>query len=136
MYQVGKPKMVFDPYEYIPSYGESDIELNFKSNVLVLNIIFDNEETNKEACLKIVFENAFFYKIESYPGVKGMNCSYDYGNSLSSLIEFSESEYKVAWEEHFKGLFQLSHYKMFFLNANKSIEVICEGFQIEKVFLK
>lgn len=134
MYQVKNPKVVFDPYKYVPSWGESDIELNFKGNVLELSIIFDYEETNKETYLKIVFKNAFFYNAESYPGVKGMNCIYDYGDSLSSLIEFTESEYKAAWEEHFKGLFQLSHYKIFFLNINKSVEVICEEFQIEKPF--
>jgi len=132
MYQAEKPKVVFDPYEYIPSYGETGIELNFKDNTLDLIILFDEEDTNEEASLKIVFKNAFFYKSESYPGVKGMNIEYDYGDSMSSLIEFSNSNYAKAWEEHFKGLFKLNHYKIFFLNVNKSVEVICEVFQVEK----
>lgn len=132
MYQAKESKVVFDPYEYIPPYGETDIGLNFKDNTLELNIFYDNEETNKEDCLKLSFINAFFFKSESNPGVKGMNIEYDYGDSTSSLIEFSNSNYAKKWEEQFNNLFKLNHYKIFFLNVNKSIEVICEDFQVDK----
>lgn len=130
MYQAKESKVVFDPYEYIPAYGEGDIGLNFKDNTLELNIFYDNEETNNVDCLKLSFINTLFFKIESSPGVKGMNIEYDYGDSMSSLIEFSNSNYAKKWEEHFNNLFKLTHYKIFFLNVNKSVEVICEGFQV------
>lgn len=135
MYEVKNPEIVFDPYMYMPSYGESEIEVICKGNFLELSIFFDDEKTSKENCLKINFKNTVFHKLESFPGVKGMCLEYKYGDVFSSLIKFSESEYKTAWEDYFKGLFKLSHYKIFFLNANKSVEIICEDFQVEN-FLK
>ena len=133
MRQVKLPKVVFDPYELLPAHGESYIVSKFENNELSLQVIYDDEEANKEKSFELIFGNVVFHKIESFPGVDGMKCTYEYGNAISSLLEFGFSDLKTAWEEPFQERFKFSHYKIFFLNANKSVEVICETYTLKTI---
>ena len=133
MHKVNFPTVVFDPYEFLPPHGESAITSKFENNALNLRVTYDDEERNKEQSFELIFRNAIFHKIESFPGVDGMKYNYEYGNEISSLLEFGFSDLKNAWEEHFKGVFKFSHFKIFFLNANKSVEIICESYSLKTI---
>jgi hypothetical protein len=130
MLKASNPKVVFDPYiNYLPQHGEEDISINFTENNLCLNIHYEDELENETKKLEINFENVIFFKVESVPGVKSINVIYEEAEMLTNLIEFIDSEFKNDWEKHFNGFIKLSHYKIFFQNINKSVEIIAESVQ-------
>jgi hypothetical protein len=130
MYKCKSPKVVYNPYQILPSFGENEIETSYIDSNLLLKITFDDAKTGQEDSLEIEFEHAVFFKVASCPGIDGMDIEYEYGDKLSSLIEFTDSEFKIEWEKHFNNLYKLHHYKILFLSANKSLEVVSEGFRI------
>jgi len=125
-YKIKGCKVVFNPYDFLPAYGETSIDLKFSDSLLELNVYYDTNRDNKEGCLRLLFDNAVFYKLESFPGVSSINAEYDYDDStVGSLIQFLDSDFKDVWERHFNNLFKFAHYKIFLLGVNKSLEVVC-----------
>lgn len=121
--------VVFDPSRILPSYGENSISASYDGRKLLLSVFFDG--ANGESKISFAFENVCFYKIGSIPGVDETIINYEKYSSISSLVEFEYSDFKNKWEENFNHLFKLRHLKIFFLNENKFLEVICEGFSLD-----
>jgi hypothetical protein len=121
--------VVFDPSEILPSYGENRISASYDGRKLLLSVFFDGADG--ESNISFVFENTCFYKMGSIPGVDDTTIRYEKYNSISSLVEFEYSDFKNKWEENFNHLFKLRHLKIFFLNENKFLEVICESFSLD-----
>ena len=131
MYKCSLPKVIYDPYEVFPSYGESEVKISCNDSILSLDISYEDSEREEEKILKLEFEFPVFYRLESFPGVNGMDIEYDgHSGILSSLLEYSYSEYRDAWERHFDNRLELSHYQLFFLSENKRFEVVSKKVRV------
>lgn len=130
MLQAKNPKVVFDPYLYLPGYGESQLELSYKDGDLRLKVLYDDPNSNKLNSFEIVFEHAVFHRFSSCPGVDGMDIDYEHGEHLSSLTEYTKSDLNISWEKHFENMFKFRHFNIFFLSENKRLEIVSENFEI------
>ncbi len=85
MYNCNSPKVVYDPYQVLPPYGENEIEIHYADGKLSLKVTFNDEDTGEDKNLNIEFEFPVFHRFESFPGVDGMNIEYDDFATLGSL---------------------------------------------------
>lgn len=116
--KIGRCIKVMDPYDWLPGYGESSIEMQTQGGDLSVIITYDGEhgELKKE----ILFKSAFsFYKTAfPGPGILNLQCSEKSEISMGSLLECPDSEAALAWKKHFNGLFDIKHYSITFLSEN------------------
>jgi hypothetical protein len=125
------PIIIFDTNSILPSYGENKVELICKDGNLIVNVYFESKENYEETYISFIFKQVSFHRFTSFPGVSDSSINYEKYENIDSLIEFKHSDYKVAWEKHFNNLFKFRHFRIFFLNANHYLEVICEDLDIK-----
>ena len=123
-----KPKIIFNPYRLLPTYGESRIDLSYSNNKLDLKIYYEDKANEKSMTLS--FDFVCYHKFSIFPGVDNTAIEYEEYDDLTSLIEFEQSDFKTLWEEHFNNIFKLKHFRIFFTSSNHYFEVICESFSI------
>ena len=126
-----EPIIIFDTDSIFPSHGENKVELICKDGNLDVNVFYETKEDYEETFISFSFKHTCSYKFTSFPGVNDSSISYEKYEKLDSLIEFKYSDYKLAWEKHFNGLFKFRHFRIFFINANNYLEVICEDLEIK-----
>lgn len=133
MMEVGRGITVFDPYDWLPGYGENGVELRTQGADLSVIIPYDGDsgELRKE----LLFEHAVAFYKASFPGpsMLNMQCSVRSTASMGSLIECPDSEAAKAWREHFQGLYDIKHYSMSFLSENIALVVFAEGVVLRDV---
>jgi hypothetical protein len=76
------------------------------------------------------FVRIFSLAFGAFPGVCTRNIEYEGIEVISSLVEYQDSEPAIKWSEHFNGLFNVRHFKIYFLSANKFLEVFATDVQI------
>jgi len=124
--------MIFDTNSIFPSHGENKVDVICKDGNLEVNIFYDcKEEDYNERFISFSFKHVCFHKFTSFPGVSDSIISYEKYEYIDSLVEFKYSDYKLAWEKHFNDLFKFRHFRIFFINANNYLEVICENLEIK-----
>lgn len=125
-----QPVVIFNPYTVIPSYGENRISLLHNNSQLEISIFYDAPSGDDEAKVCFLFENCCFHKFSSFPGVSDSIIQFENHDDISSLIEFTVSDYKMLWETQFKNLFKFKHFVIFFTSANQYLEVISENVSV------
>jgi len=70
------PKLVLDLYDFLPSDGEDEIELNYTDGNLNLILFYESEE-GKVSQKTICFNNALQFSKELFPGYSLFSCKDD-----------------------------------------------------------
>lgn len=124
--EVGRAVAVFDPYDWLPGYGENGVELRAQGGDLSVVISYDGEhcELKKEFFFKHAV--AFFKASFPGPGMLNMQCSVKDTGSIGTLKECPDSEAAKAWRAHFNEEVNINHYSIVFLSENITLVVFAE----------
>lgn len=133
MMEKGRCVTVLDPYDWLPGHGENSIELHTQGADLSVIIPYDGEcgELKKE----LFFRHAVAFYNAACPGpsMLRLHCSVRCDASMSSLVEYPDSEAAKAWRDHFQGLFWVKHYSIFFMSENVALVVFAEDVVLRDV---
>lgn len=133
MMEIGRCATVLDPYDWLPGYGESGVELCTQGADLSVIISYDGESGELKKELLFRHAVAFFKAACPGPSMLDMKCSVSCAASMSSLIEYPDSEAAKAWRDHFQGLFDIKHYSIFFMSENVILVVFAEDVVLRDV---
>jgi hypothetical protein len=129
MLKAKNPKIVLDPYEWMPSYGESSVKYHFDGSDLILFLSYDTDDGSETK--NIIFEHVAWFSHSGFPSPYPNNIEYmDSGEYRSGkLVEFQSSEAVLPINKHYKH-WKFKHYGWVFLSENKRFDIICERFSI------
>jgi len=126
---------VFNPYDWLPGYGENSVQTFMQGMDLMVVVSYDGEN-GEEQEKKIEFKGVSCFYRSSYPGPSMLGISYNVedkeGISISRLVEFPDSEAARAWEEHYRSARKIKHYKWGFCAENVMLEIFAESVQLEE----
>lgn len=127
-------EMIFDIYDFIPSYGINRLKIvdDTKEHVSVL-VFFDAEDDNdpQEKCIELRFHHVVDLSLCSFPGVEPHNYPVKWDPiDIFQLQKSKDSTLALKWEQHFNGLYNLDHYRIVFDGENKRLEVVCVSFEL------
>ncbi|HEY4784836.1 MAG TPA: hypothetical protein VIH57_02250 [Bacteroidales bacterium] len=123
-----KPEVIFNLYDWLPSYGENKVKLNLEEDNLSIDVFFDSKEDSPELKRTLYFSNVCYFVYSSIPGVELMNINYSKPKDLGSLLEYKESDAANNWNAHFNfSNHRVRHYQLFFLSQNKRLEVFAQN---------
>jgi hypothetical protein len=122
--KAGRPKMVINPYDWLPSYGENAVTLCTKGGDLSLIIGFDGADGGISQ-REFLFKGMSAFMQTAIPGINWLGITYSENDpsSLSALIEYPESEAALAWTRHYGDGRIIRHYRIVFLSENTLVEV-------------
>ena len=126
-----KPRIILDPYQWMPSYGENAIRYSFSDLTLSLILVFDTDIGVKEK--EIIFYGVRWLKHSSFPTPELVKINYiDDKDVMASgcLVEFLDSDAGQLFNKHYKKIFNLKHFVWIFLSENIRFEIICEEFKV------
>lgn len=134
--KISQPRLILDPYEWLPGYGESRVSFHSVGSDVVLSIEYENEVlvNNEEVVLalrrEVAFKSVRCFIREPFPG--GAIFEFDGDPSelrLGKLTEFIESELVrdnlKAWRSvssHEPP--RLRHFSIQFLSENLTFHVL------------
>lgn len=122
-----QPEVIFNLYDWLPSYGESRIKVDLEKNNLSLDIYYDSKEDDIELKKTLYFSDVCYFVFSSIPGIELMKINYTKSKDLGSLIEYKVSDAAIDWNNHFKNRNnEIKHFMLFFLSENKRIEVFAK----------
>ncbi len=120
---------IFDPYEWLPAYGENAVEIFTEGLDLIVLVVYDSENEGLQQ-RQIKFKSTKAFYKGSFPGVHMLQITYNARDkeniSIGCLVEFPESEVARAWTNHFQNIKLFRHYKWVFLSENIMLEIIAE----------
>ena len=136
--KIAKPKLIFDPYQWLPGYGESKVSFSSDGTKVILEVEYEKEmsQFEKTVCKlhmrKIVFDySPIFFKMP-FPG----DILFDFvGKSdkftLGKMTEFEESDLVKNYIKARRTLSSqnppiLRHFSIQFLSENISFHVLAE----------
>lgn len=130
--KIAKPKRVLNPYEWLPGYGETRVELRRGDSMdLSVDIFY---ESNGSGLKKrtIVFKNAwsFLFGAAAWREItKFVHVDNEIDKKMiGSLIEYESSEAAKTLQKHLPpGLGPLKHFEIYFMSANESLCVFAES---------
>ncbi|MFJ4291922.1 hypothetical protein ACIP1U_19380 [Cupriavidus sp. NPDC089707] len=117
---------VLNPYDWLPSYGESAVSLTNSGLDLVVTIEYDGSDgavQHKE----LLFEGTCFFYRASLPGPYMLDVVHDCKVTpphLGALVEYPDSEAALVWRKHYGGSRKVNHYRIVFLSENLILEVL------------
>lgn len=134
--KISQPRLILDPYEWLPGYGESRVSFHSVGSDVVLSIEYENEVlvNNEEVVLalrrEVAFKSVRCFIREPFPG--GAIFEFDGDPSelrLGKLTEFIDSELVrdnlKAWRSvssHEPP--RLRHFSIQFLSENLTFHVL------------
>jgi hypothetical protein len=131
--KTGRCIEVLNPYDWLPGHGENTVEIYTENGDLCVLIPYDGEQD--ELKKELLFKHAVAFYKSAFPGAidgcidfQGAVCDV----SLSSLVEFPDSEAARAWSQHFGGQYNIKHYMIAFLSGNILLVVFAEGFILKQ----
>ena len=132
--KIARPKRVINPYEWLPGFGETRVELR-RGEGLNLNLdVFYESEGEGDALNKrtIIFKNAcsFIFGAAAWREItKFVHTDNDTDKKMiGSLIEYEFSEAAKTLQEKLPpGLGPLKHFEIYFMSANESLCVFAES---------
>ncbi|MFC4420210.1 hypothetical protein [Cupriavidus pampae] len=124
MKKVGKGIEVFNPYTWLPSYGETSVKFRIENSELVVTIIFDGESGICERELRFVA--VCWFCSQAFPGPSMLDIDGDDVKLLlrGVLIEYPNSEAAMAWRVHFGSARAVRHFSIAFMSANIKFSVL------------
>lgn len=142
--KVGQPKLILDPYDWLPGYGESRVSFCSVGSDVILDIeyeyevVVDGKEDVFALRREVVFRSARCFIREPFPG--GTIFEFDGDSSkllLGRLTEFIYSEWirdnLKAWRSvssHEPP--SLRHFSIQFLSENITFHVLAEDMFLSK----
>jgi uncharacterized membrane-anchored protein len=130
---VGYGLAVLNPYEWLPSHGETSVALIMKGGDLSVIISYDGaaRQAEKEMRFKAVCE----FDFASIPGPNLLSLTSDEKRttSLGSLVQYPESEAALAWTKHFGNRRNVKHYGLVFLAENRKLVVFADSVELNDV---
>lgn len=117
---------IFNPYTILPPYGENSIRMLFENNKLILSVYYDSETSSTEQQIDITFINIYYHKLVSIPGLNDSSFKEERYDCISSLVELTNSEFKLRWEMEYSDGVKLRHYRIIFAASNYMFEVLCK----------
>ena len=124
--KASKPKVILDPYEWMPVYGENKVILTLSGLDLKLKVNYDGSNSTAEK--EIVFIGVSLFRRSSFPAPAYNDFRYEDPNGLmvsGSLIQFKSSELAEAYNKHFSGMHSFKHFYWIFLSENVAYEILC-----------
>ncbi|WP_286916094.1 MULTISPECIES: hypothetical protein [Pseudomonas] len=134
--KIGQPKLILDPYEWLPGYGESRVSFHSVGSDVLLDIeyekevVVDSEEVVLALRREIAFKSVRCFIREPFPGGAIFEFEGDSGEfRLGKLTEFIDSEWVrnnlKAWRSvssHEPP--KLRHFSIQFLSENLAFHVL------------
>lgn len=126
----GPPKVVLDPYEWLPGYGETSLEVSQHGGEWRIRVFYDSADQTALVARDICFFGVYCFHHAALPGVhllhtglQGLRDNHD------KLLEFPMSEAASAWSQHF-GYRKIRHYWIHFAAGNCDFEVFADGVRL------
>lgn len=134
--KIGQPKLILDPYEWLPGYGESKISHHSVGSDVILNVeyekevVIDSEEVVLDLRREVEFKSVRCFIREPFPG----NTIFEFDGDpselhLGKMTEFMDSELVrnnlTAWRSvssHAPP--KLRHFSIQFLSENITFHVL------------
>ena len=125
---ISDPQVVFDPYDWLPTYGESKVGIDYNDMLLTIKIFY--ELKGIEYSRKIEFEKPAFFHFASNPGVEVLNFKYEKSTYLTCLLEYTKSDVAEKWSQYVQRNNYYRHYLMNFHKANKRLDVVATSVKL------
>ncbi|MFC0399339.1 hypothetical protein [Paraburkholderia rhizosphaerae] len=125
--KIGRSVEIFNPYEWLPGYGESDVTFRTEGGDLVVTVAYDGENglCERELC----FTSVCSFYVQSFPGPSMVDLRDGEAASIlrGALVEYPDSEAAIAWTQHYGGSRVVRHYGIVFLAENRLLVALAEG---------
>jgi hypothetical protein len=152
MMEVSKRIEIMNLYDWLPSFGES--EVNFRSNDLnvIIEVTYEKEKIADgvrqgevyDVKRELIFTDVVFFHKSTYPTLNFLDVHYDaksdMGNNKSSqlmgtLAEFGKSEYVELYSQYWHIEYgreapKLKHYNLKFNEVEMSFHILARGFEL------
>lgn len=138
--KVGNPKLILDPYDWLPSDGESSI--SFRSNLddVIIEIVYENKITaldidNEDVLLskrELTFKRVAYFIKGKIPGTNFFEYDEKSLNFvIGTLTEFLYSEFaKNSMEIYYRvsnhAAPDMRHFSIQFMSANINFDILAE----------
>jgi hypothetical protein len=133
--KIAKPKKLLNPYEWLPGFGETRVELR-RGDGLNLNLdVFYESDGSGLKKRTITFKNAWSFIFGAAAWVQTTKFVYEdneaHKKMIGSLVEYESSEAAKTLQENLPpGLGPLKHFEIYFMSANESLCVFAEDFAL------
>jgi len=126
--ETGRSVEILDPYDWLPAYGETAVELCLRHGDLIVRIEYDETDGGEPRAKEMIFRSVCAVHESSVPGVNLLDLGYSVEDAtpLTSLVEYPDSEAALAWTTHFGNSRACRHYRIYFMAENLKIEVFAQ----------
>lgn len=138
--KIGQPKLVLDPYQWLPGYGESKVSFHSVGVDVVLEVDYEKEVSDPEGVgeitllyrRQITFKFARYFFSAPFPGATPFEFTGDSSDfNLGKLTEFLDSEFvkdsmRVWRSVSSHNAPNLRHFCIQFLSENIGFHVLAE----------
>lgn len=125
-----KPLKICDPYEWLPSHGETKVEFTAKGLTLEAEVFYELA-MGSEGKKKLVFDGVCSFAVSAAPGVEITRIEYEGLDASGCLVEFDDSEAARMWDQHFSWEKKtIRHFQIWFLSANEQLVVFAEKYRL------
>lgn len=130
--KIGRCVEIINPYEWLPGYGETNVNFLTKENDLFIVINYDSEEGFVKS-KSLIFKGIVDFRRSSFPGIDTIGILYEPEDIkyLDKLVVFPDSEIALAWTNHFSGISKIDHYRIFFLSTNLRFDIFARGVSLQ-----
>lgn len=126
-------KKIFDPYQWMPGYGENDVIISSSRDGVKITVRYDGKDDEEEE-FSVLFNDVSVLCKSSFPGARSIErestSDTDKTFSFGELMEFVGSDLAREWERYWKDTCRLEHHLHHhvwtFLSENIKIEIISE----------
>lgn len=129
---------VMDPYEWLPGYGESSVEIRTSGTDLLIDVGYEDQtEARAMVWRSIVFRRAVYFCRSSIPNPA--DDAYrkraepdDSSDAVppSCLVAFDNSALASSWSRHFSVRFE--HFRIIFTSENVVVEAVAERVSVSE----
>ncbi len=124
-------KIIFDPYDWLPGFGENSVSFSSHGLDVTLDIEYDADEPDlgEYGRRKIIFKSVCAFCSTAFPGIGILDIEYspeDKDLPSGALIEFTDSELARKWEGESSRQRKVKHYRICFLSENIRFEIFAE----------
>lgn len=126
--QLSNPIEVLNLDDFLPSDGETSLEMCYVDRVLNVDIFYDTDDSaSGVAKRRIRFSQAKYFFKTPFPGYSFFSCPDDRNLSLlNSLVEYGNSD-MLAMERQKSGASDYKHYRLFLHSTGVAIHVIAQS---------
>ncbi len=136
---IGKPKLVLNPYEWLPGYGESKVSFRSEGGDVLIDVEYDRDvldsfgsETVIRMRREIRFKYVYAFIKSPFPGDALFEFEGDSSEfRLGELTEFSQSEWVrnslSAWRSRSSHTPpEIKHFSIQFMSENVAFHMLAE----------